>query len=236
MSNELLLLLSVALIYGLLLLWYWLFGEKAMYGWTVFATIAANIEVMVLIEAFGAEMTLGNVMFASTFLTTDILSETVGKKAAKKAVNIGILTSISFIFVSQFWRLFTPSAHDFAFLSLDTLFKSTPRIMLSGLIVYAIVQRFDVWAYHKIWKLTEEKSQSRKKFLWLRNNLATLVSQLINAVLFSFMAFYGVYSLSAVISITLTSFLIFIATSAADTPFIYIARRIYARKNGIKTV
>lgn len=230
MSNELLLLVSVPLIFGLLILWYWLFGEKAMYGWTVFATIAANIEVMVLVNVFGAAMTLGNVMFASTFLTTDILSETVGKKAARKAVNIGILTSVSFIIISQFWRLFSPSPDDAAFAHLDALFKGTPRVMLSGLIVYAVVQRFDVWAYHKIWKLTEQKSQDRKKYLWLRNNLATLTSQLINAVLFSFMAFYGVYPLSAVVSITITSFLIFIVTSLADTPFIYLARHIHSRK------
>ena len=42
---------------------------------TVFATITANIEVLLLIDAFGMEMTLGNILFAMTFLITDILSE-----------------------------------------------------------------------------------------------------------------------------------------------------------------
>ena len=52
-----------------------------MMAFTVFATIAANIEVMILVDAFGMEMTLGNILFATTFLVTDILSEVAGKGA-----------------------------------------------------------------------------------------------------------------------------------------------------------
>ena len=59
--------------------------RDSMYCFTVFATIAANIEVLLLVDAFGMEMTLGNILFATTFLVTDILSETEGKKAAEKA-------------------------------------------------------------------------------------------------------------------------------------------------------
>ena len=75
MTNELLLILSLLLIYSALLLFYYLFGKDGLYAWTVIATIAANIEVLILVDAFGMEMTLGNILFASTFLVTDIISE-----------------------------------------------------------------------------------------------------------------------------------------------------------------
>lgn len=84
MRNELLLLASLILAYGGTLIWLRLFGKSGLYGWTVIATIAANIEVLLLIDAFGMEQTLGNVLFASTFLATDILSECYGKKAAQR--------------------------------------------------------------------------------------------------------------------------------------------------------
>ena len=85
MRNEILLIVSLVVLYAMVLLWYQLFGRSGMYCFTVFATIAANIEVLLLVDAFGMEMTLGNILFATTFLVTDILSETEGKKAAQKA-------------------------------------------------------------------------------------------------------------------------------------------------------
>ena len=122
MNNELLLIVSVLLIYGGTLLFYKLHDLQGLYSWTVLATIAANIEVLILIEAFGMEQTLGNVMFASSFLVTDIISEVYGKNAANKAVNIGIMTSLMFIVVSQLWLLFTPSQNDWAMPSIEAIF------------------------------------------------------------------------------------------------------------------
>ena len=148
MRNELLLLGSLIVLYGGVLLWMKLFGKQGLYGWTVLATIAANIEVLILVDAFGMEQTLGNVLFASTFLVTDILSESYGKKAAQRAVNIGILTSLSFIVISQSWMLYVPSPNDFISPSIEAVFQNTPRMMLVSLLVYAITQRFDVWLYH----------------------------------------------------------------------------------------
>ena len=95
--NEILLVLSLLVIYGSVLLVYRLFGKSGLYCFTAIATITANIEVLIMVDAFGMEQTLGNILFASTFLVTDIISEVDGKKAAQKAVNIGIFTSLFFI-------------------------------------------------------------------------------------------------------------------------------------------
>ena len=112
--NEILLVLSLLVIYGSVLLVYRLFGKSGLYCFTAIATITANIEVLIMVDAFGMEQTLGNILFASTFLVTDIISEVDGKKAAQKAVNIGIFTSVFFIVVSQSWLLYRPSASDWA--------------------------------------------------------------------------------------------------------------------------
>ena len=80
MPNELLLILSLFFLFGSVLVFYRLFGKLGLYVWTVIATIAANIEVLILVDAFGLEQTLGNVLFATTFLVTDILSENHSKK------------------------------------------------------------------------------------------------------------------------------------------------------------
>lgn len=225
MSNELLLILSVVVLYTGVVLFYRFFGKTGLYCWTVLATIAANIEVLIVVDAFGMEMTLGNILFASTFLVTDILSEVEGKKAAQKAVNLGICASITFIIISQSWLLYTPNANDWAMPSIVAVFSNTPRLMLASIIVYAIVQEFDVWAYHTIWKITAEKCKDETKFLWIRNNGSTLVSQFLNTLLFTFAAFIGVHSFGTLMNIVFSSYVIFIATSLLDTPAVYIARK-----------
>lgn len=226
MPNEIILIMSLILTFSALLLFYRFLGVSGIYCWTVLATIAANIEVLMVVDAFGLEQTLGNVLFASTFLATDILSEVAGRKEADRAVNIGIVTSIAFILISQSWFLYTPSASDWVMPSVRTVFSNTPRVMLASLLVYAVTQRFDVWAYHKWWAYTKRKYGDSEKFLWLRNNGSTLISQLLNTLFFTFGAFWGMYDLETLLTICASSYVIYIVTSLADTPFVYLARQI----------
>lgn len=229
MHNEILLIFSLILLFGGVLLFYYIFGTTGLYCWTVFATIAANIEVLIVIHAFGMEQTLGNVMFASTFLVTDILSEVAGKKEANRAVHLGIATSLFFILVSQMWLQFIPAENDFIMPSIRAVFSNTPRLMIASLLVYAVCQQFDVWAYHKWWAFTTKKCGDSKRFLWVRNNGSTLISQFLNTLLFTFGAFWGIHSTSTLISIIASSYVIYIVTSLLDTPFIYLARKIKPR-------
>ncbi len=229
MSNEILLLFSLMASFGLLLVFFRLFGKAGVFAWTVICTILANIEVTMLVNAFGMEQTLGNTLFASSFLATDFLSEIYGKKDADRAVWIGILTSVAFILFSRLWMLYTPAADDWAMANLKPLFANTPRILIASLAGYAVSELFDVWSYHKWWDFTTKKCGDKDRFLWLRNNASTLVAQLINIIIFNFGAFYGVYKLPTLISITGACYVIYIVTSLLDTPFVYAARKIYHR-------
>lgn len=226
MTNEILLILSLLITYSAVLVLFRLFKEQGLYLWTVVATIAANIEVLIVVNAFGMEMTLGNILFASTFLVTDIMSELFGKKAAQTAVWLGIATSVCFILISQSWMLYIPNENDFAMPSIRAVFSNTPRLMIVGIAVYVIVQLFDVWAYHKWWEFTSRRFQDSRKFLWLRNNGSTLISQLLNTILFTWGAFLGAHDTQTLISIAFSSYIIFIVTSLADTPFVYFARHL----------
>ena len=230
MRNEMLLIITLLVLYGSVLVWFALFGTSGLLSFTVFATIAANIEVLILVQAFGMEMTLGNILFATTFLVTDILSEIAGKKQAQQAVWIGIAANILFVLVSQSWLMYLPSSGDWATPAIKTIFSNTPRLMLASLAVYAIVQIFDVWLYHKWWDLTQRLSGDRRGFLWVRNNGSTLISQLLNAILYTIFAFYGMYDTSTLVSIVLSSYVIFVFTSLLDTPIVYWARLIHEKK------
>ena len=235
MRNEALLIVTLLVLYGSVLLWFALFGTSGLMGFTVFATIAANIEVLILVQAFGMEMTLGNILFATTFLVTDILSEIAGKKQAQQAVWIGIAANVLFVVVSQSWLMYIPSAEDWVTPSMRSIFSNTPRLMLASLAVYAIVQVFDVWLYHKWWDLTQRLSGDRRGYLWVRSNVSSLISQLLNAILYTAFAFYGMYDIPTLVSIVLSSYVIFIFTSLLDTPIVYWARLIHEKKQALQS-
>ena len=222
--NELLLSGSVILIYGAVLLAYRFFGKTGLYAMTAIMTVLANIEVLIIVEGFGMEQTLGNVMFASTFLITDILSENEGKKSASRAVWIGVFSSLTMLAFTQYWLLYTPAETDWASEHIRAIFSTTPRMLFASFLAYVISQRFDVWLYHRFWDMTSRLTGSKMSLLWLRNNGATLISQVLNTLIFTFTAFYGWYDTESLIHIMLSSYLIFIVTSLLDTPVVYLGR------------
>lgn len=225
MRNEILLIASLTLVFGSTLISYRVFGKTGLYIMTAISTIVSNIECLILINAFAMEQTLGNVFFASTFLITDILSENHSKKDANKAVWIGIFTNVFFILISQSWLLYVPAQTDWVMPSINVVFSNTPRMMLSSLSVYAVSQFLDVKLYHMWWKLTSKKFGDNQKYLWLRNNGSTLISQLINTVLFTLFAFYGTYNFTTLLSIMISSYIIYAITGLIDTPMVYLARK-----------
>ena len=224
--NEILLILSLVISFGATTLFLRLFGKSGLFAWIGICAVFANIEVTIVVNAFGMSQTLGNTLFASSFLATDILSEIYGKKEADKGVYIGIVTTVLFIILSTMWLHYIPNEEDWAMPSIKALFSNTPRILIASLIGYAVSELFDVWLYHKWWDLTEKKTGSHTKMLWFRNNFSTLISQFVNIVIFNFGAFSGIYSMPELIKITAACYVIYVATSLLDTPFVYLARRI----------
>lgn len=237
MNNELLIILSFIVIYGGVALFYRLFGKGGLLAFSIFATIVANIEVLLLVEAFGMEMTLGNVLFGSTFLITDILSENHSRKDANRAVIISTACSVLFIAISQIWLLYTPAAGDWASGAFHTIFSNTPRIIIASLTVYLVSQLVDVWLYHKWWDWCRKRFGDSRKGLWIRNNGSTMISQLLNTSLFTFIAFYGVHPFSTMVSIFASSYAIFLVTSLIDTPIVYWCRSMHEKgKDGLKSL
>jgi len=98
-----------------------------------------------------------------------------------------------------------------------------PRIAFASLVAYVASQNHDVWAYH-FWK-----RKTNGRFLWLRNNASTMVSQLIDSVVFCVIAFWGAFPFAVFLQILATTYLFKWLVALFDTPFIYLGRRIARR-------
>ncbi len=200
---------------------YKFFGKTGLFAWIAFGTILANIQVTKTIEIFGLTATLGNVMYGTLFLVTDTLNEKYGIKDAKRAVFIGFFSMIALVVIMQMALAFMPHPEDFAQDSLSTIFSLMPRIALGSLTAYIISQMLDVHLFQRI-KRVWKSDQT----LYVRNIGSTLVSQLVDTLIFVPIAFLGIHSTEVLIGIFVTTYLIKILVALLDTPFVYMMKRI----------
>ena len=220
MINELLWFGLLIFCFFMVILAYRLFGKTGLYIWTAMGIILANIQVMMRVEIFGLVTALGNVTYSSLFLVTDILDENYSKKEAQKAVWIGFFVLIATMIIMQITLQFIPHVSDELSEPLSKIFEFFPRIVLASIVAYLISQSHDVWFFDKL------KKRSKNKYLWLRNNLSTISSQLLDNIVFTLIAFVGIFSWNIIGQIFLTSMILKVIVAACDTPFIYLAKKI----------
>lgn len=88
--NELLFFLEIVLTFGCVVAAKKIFGKAGLIAWIAIAMILANLTVVKTVNLFGIDATLGNIMFASTFLAGDMLNENYGRQAAHKGILVGL--------------------------------------------------------------------------------------------------------------------------------------------------
>lgn len=221
MPNEILWLIFAAVNFTIFLTTYKLFGKMGIFIWIVFATILANIQVLTNVNLFGLKATLGNIVYGTIFLGTDVLTEIYGKKEAKKAVFVGFGVMVAYYIIMQLAISFTPNDADWAMPHLRALLEIVPQILLGSALAFIISQLIDVQIFSKI-----KEKLPQTKWLWLRNNGSTLLSQLIDTLIFVPIAFYGVYEGSIIFEIIITTYVVKLIVALLDTPIIYLAKRI----------
>lgn len=226
--NNLIFFCEAICLFGLLTLANKLFQKEGLIAWVGMATILANIITAKNAQIFGLNTAIGTVMFASTFLATDILTECYGKQYAKQAVYIGLAGSALLIIATQISLLYTPSPIDYADGSMRTLFGLNLRISLSSMLMYFIANMGDIYLFDAI------KAKTHGKKLWLRNNIATIICNCLENFGFIFFAFVGIYDLPTIVNIAVSTSVIEMIAAVIDTPFLYMARKINENRETTK--
>lgn len=200
-----------------ILLLFRFFGKAGLYMSITMNIILCNLTVPKLIELFGYTVTLGNVLYASILFSTDIISEVYGKKEAQRAVNVGFFALIISAIFIQITLMFPAAEGDFISPAFAGTFEIFWRIAAASLVAYLISQYHDIMVYHYLGQRTSGR------FLWLRNNISTLVSQALDTLFFTAIAFYGVFPMDMLAEIFITTYVIKVAIALIDTPFLYLA-------------
>ena len=153
------------------------------------------------------------IVYASTFLLTDIVSEKWGKQQARRAVWAGFYANVVLVIsvlIAVNWRA-APFAEEFSE-QFASVLGLVPRIVLASMVAYLLSQHHDVFAFDKL----REKTQGRH--LWLRNTASTAVSQAIDTAVFITIAFYGVMD---IVPLLIGQYVVKLLIAVIDTPFMY---------------
>jgi len=154
------------------------------------------------------------IIYPFSFLLTDIIGEVYGKEEAERTVWYGFLGSV-FAMVIVYAGMFLPPA---PFMhkqqsAYELLLGPNRRIVLASLLAYLCSQKHDVWAFH-FWRRV-----TNGRYKWLRNNLSTMTSQLIDTVIFIGLAFWGVVPHLG--EMILGQYILKLLIAILDTPFFY---------------
>lgn len=131
-------------------------------------------------------LSCGVLAYPITFVITDLLSEFFGKKLTTHVVVVGFISSI---LVLGLLRLCTSipawegsPVNDIVFAS---MFGNSRDVIFASMSAYLVAQLVDVKLYD-FWKKV-----SKGKYLWLRNNGSTIISQLVDTTLVVLVLFWG---------------------------------------------
>lgn len=157
-------------------------------------------------------------LYAFTFLCTDLLCELYGKEEAIKMVKIGFVVSLfsaAMIFLTRLLpaALFALDKQE----AYDVLLGTNLRFVIASMLAYYLSQTWDVWLFHKI----KAKTGIGKK--WMRNNFSTMTSQLIDTSIFITIAFWGV--VPNLWLMIVSQYILKLLIAALDTPVFYLLTR-----------
>lgn len=173
----------------------------------------STVLVVKIVEVGPFTLPAAILAYPMIFFVTDVISELWGKRKARKAVWLGfyasVVTTVLVYFTAQ-WAA-PPFAQENAEM-FGELYALLPRALFAGFVAYLISQHLDVTIFHWLRRATSGR------YLWLRNNGSTIVSQLVDSAIFITIAFTGVFP---VIPMIFGQFAVKVGIALLDTPFIY---------------
>lgn len=187
----------------------------ALYLTSLFAANTLGLKLMPFL--FGTHLSVAVFSFPVVFLTTDVIGEVYGEKAAKFFVLAGFISTALFILYSVISLAMPWSVDaDWVHKSYNTVFGVSVRIAIASLVAFLIAEYQDVFSFFFFKKFWGDR------LFWLRSFLSNVWSQFLDTVIFTLIAFLGVYQTKTIVSIIITWWLYKVLMGALYTPLSYI--------------
>jgi queuosine precursor transporter len=176
-----------------------------------------------------ANLSVGSIWFPITFLLTDTINEFYGSAGARFVTFVGFFMAI-FAFIVIFIARKIPAA-DFSPVKQDAfnnVLGNANRIFVASLIAYLVGQLVDIAIFQSAKRLTQSRH------IWLRSTGSTLISQLIDTLIVTYVAFYGQIPKERLHQAATTSYIVKVLLAIGLTPVIYALHAVIHRRMHIQ--
>lgn len=167
-----------------------------LYITSLFAANTLGLKIMPFF--FGLHLTVSVITFPIVFLMTDVIGEVYGKKMARQFVLAGIISTVLFI-IYNLISVALPWSDSSSWIKegYNQVFAISLRMSIASILAFAVGEYQDVLSFFFF-------KAKFGKYFWLRSTMSNIWSQLLDSIIFMFVAFWGVYSVPTFISVTLT--------------------------------
>lgn len=166
-----------------------LFAFGVFYGGMVcIAGVLANKQVALGPLAVEA----GIFAFLMLVTTSSAVAELHGRETANRLVLLGFVPLIASVLLTLL-VLVAPSSHDMPpdrLSAFNTMMTSTPRIWVGGIIAYGVSTLLNVAIFSRL------KAREGAGLMWLRAGVASILSQIVDTLIFITISFYGVFPIA----------------------------------------
>lgn len=159
-------------------------------------------------------------VFAITFLLTDIVNERFGRRETQRMVLLASLAQIVMIPFSYMVLVAAPAPFFTNQAAFEAIFGTVPRIVAAGIIAFTVSELFDAYVFQWF------KEATSGKHLWMRNAFSSAPSMALDSIIFATIAFYGIIPiLPLIVGLTAIKWVI----AVVDIPFMYAARAVLGK-------
>jgi len=130
--------------------------------------------------------------FLMLVVTSSAVAELHGRQMANRLVLIGFVPLLVSLLLSIV-VLELPASPEMAperLSAFETVMGGTPRIWLGGILAYGISTLLNVTIFSRL------KASEGTRLLWLRAGVASVLSQIVDTLIFITIAFYGVFPIA----------------------------------------
>lgn len=190
---------------------------------TVFITVAV---LSCLISAKvanigGVTFVAGAIPYAISFTCVSIIFECWGKKRAWRTLWLGFLACAIVVVITELSIRLPPSPRWPNQEAYEKTLGATWRLFIAGNIAFWIGKGTEIAMLQFLMRVTK----GRAGLLWVRDNGAVSVAQVVDTVVFICGAFYGVLPTEVLWRIGVSQLLVKLIVMVCDDPFVYMARR-----------
>jgi uncharacterized integral membrane protein (TIGR00697 family) len=133
--------------------------------------------------------------FLLLVVTSSSVAELHGHTTANRLVLFGFVPLLVSLGLSLLVLVLpaSPQMNPARLASFETVMGGTPRIWLGGILAYGISTFLNVTIFSRL------KASEGRRLLWLRAGIASVLSQIVDTLIFITVAFYGVFPIGELI-------------------------------------